>query len=341
MGCFHPLQAYRQDNGEIVFYDDNGKGRPIKLPCNNCIGCRIDKSKEWALRLMHEASLYDDNCFITLTYNAKNLPPDCGLIKSDYQLFMKRYRRYLEAPFTPLNDDLKPQTYKYNTKHHNKGDIKEGTSTVQPIHFYHVGEYGDQFNRPHYHALIFGHNFDDWVYLFDSPAGNPIYTSPTLEKLWGLGYVTIGDVTFESAAYCARYVMKKINGKLKDSIDEETGLKHYERINSFTGEISEVIPEYATMSRGGRTGRGIGHNWISTYTGDVYPKDYTTVKGRRVKPPRYYDKYLEGINPDMYDDIKASRELSMSLNFAENDASRLRQKEIVCEAKNSKLKRSL
>lgn len=307
MACFHPLSAYRLDNGEILFHD-NGKGRPLELPCGQCVGCRLERSRHWATRCVHEASLHQDNVFITLTYNPENLPPDCGLRKKHFQNFLKRLRKFI-AP--------------------------------KKIKFYMCGEYGDTTNRPHYHAILFGHNFSDWVYLFDSPSGEPIYTSPTLEKIWSHGFVTIGSVTFESAAYVARYCMKKINGPLKDKINEKTGLKHYERINLFNGEVCEVWPEYSTMSRGGRSGRGIAHDWINKYKFDVYPKDFTTIRGVRMSPPRYYDRYLESIDPMMYDDIKAGRELTMYKLFEDNTELRLAQREIVKEAQFNQLKRSL
>jgi hypothetical protein len=308
MPCFKPLTAYRAESGEVEFKESKG-ARPMQLPCGQCIGCRLDKSRTWATRIVHEASLYgDNNCFITLTYNPENLPPDCGLIKSDFQKFMKRLRRA------------------YPNK---------------KIKFYHCGEYGDRTNRPHYHAILFNHNFDDWVYLFDSPSGEPIFTSPQLEKIWGLGFVTVGTVTFESAAYVARYVMKKLNGSAAEQINNETGLKHYERINSFTGEISEVLPEYSTMSRGGRNGRGIAFDWINKYISDCYPKDFTTIRGIKVKPPRYYDLYLESIDPQMYDDIKEGRNIERYLRADDNSPLRLLQKEKVKEAQFNKLIRSL
>lgn len=314
MTCFYPLTAYRVGSGEIVFHD-KGDAEPLELPCGQCMGCRLERSRQWAMRCIHEASMHDDNCFITLTYNAENLPPDGSLIKSDYQKFMKKLRR----KYVRYAKDKNGKSYPIN-----------------PIRFYHCGEYGDEFNRPHYHAILFGFNFDDWVYLFDSPAGNPIYMSPTLEKLWGKGFVTIGTVTFESAGYVARYCMKKINGPLKDQINEKTGLKHYERYNDFTGEISEVLPEYATMSNR----PGIGHSWISSYRSDVYPKDFTTIRGMRMKPPKYYDRYLEQIDVEMYDEIKNGRQLDAYLSD-ENSSARLSAKETVKKAQFSQLKRSL
>jgi hypothetical protein len=255
------------------------------------------------MRCVHEASLHEDNCFITLTYSPENLPPDGSLRKKDFQVFMRELRRAIHP---------------------------------KKVRYYHCGEYGDNTNRPHYHAILFGYNFPDWVYLFDSPSGSPIYTSPTLEKIWNKGFVTIGECTYESAAYVARYVMKKINGPMADKINPDTGLKHYERYNDFTGEITEVLPEYTTMSRR----PGIGRDWIARYTRDCYPKDFTTINGKRCKPPKAYDRYLREIDPELYDDIKAGRVLA-AYESEDNTESRLQAREKVAEAQNRQLKRSL
>ena len=146
----------------------------------------------------------------------------------------------------------------------------------------------------------------------------------------------MGTVTFQSAGYVARYCMKKINGAKKDEINPLTGLKHYERINDFTGEIVSVLPEYSTMS----TRPSIATNWITNFTADVYPKDYTTINGMRCKPPRSYDRYLESIDADMYDDIKAGRQLQ-GYNSVDNSSSRLSAREKVKRAQFKQLKRSL
>lgn len=301
MGCFHPITAYQDQQGQIRFDEKKG-GDPLKLPCGQCIGCRLERSRQWAMRCTHEASQHENNCFITLTYNPENLPPDGGLIKEDFQKFIRSLRK----------------------------------RSGKRIRYYHCGEYGDRNNRPHYHAILFGYNFDDWTYLFDSPSGEPIYTSPKLEKVWNKGFVTIGTVNFQSAGYVARYCMKKINGLKKDEIDPKTGLKHYERYNDFTGEIIEVLPEYSTMSRR----PGIGINWIDRFTRDVYPKDYTTIKGIRMRPPRAYDRYLESIDADMYDDIKAGRKLKEYETDKEKRPA-LSAQEKVKKAQFNQLKRSI
>lgn len=307
MACFHPIPGYQSINGgQVKFGAEPKDHKSVIVPCGQCIGCRLERSRQWAMRCVHEASMHNDNCFITLTYDAENLPPDTGLRKRHWQDFIR---------------ELKRQYGKY-------------------IRYYHCGEYGDRNNRPHYHAILFGHNFEDWVYLFDSPSGEPIYTSPTLERIWKKGFVTVGSVTFQSAGYVARYCMKKINGRKKEEIDLKTGLKHYERINSFTGEIVEVLPEYSTMSRGGRHSRGIGFQWFNKYKSDIYPKDFTTIRGVRCAPPRVYDKYLESIDPMMYDDIKAGRKLKQFL-IDQEKVPNLSSKEKVKKAQFNQLKRSL
>jgi hypothetical protein len=326
MPCHYPQPAFKSKDGNVTFVQRSAEQHNLTLPCGQCLGCRIMKSAEWATRICHEASLHEDNVFITLTYNAENCPPDGGLIKKDFRDFMKRLRKHTHVP-NPY--DKKTERDKWDEFH-----VKNS------IRFYHCGEYGDRNNRPHYHAIIFGYNFDDWLYLFDSDHGVPIYTSPTLEKLWGFGYVTVGEVSYESAAYVSRYVIKKLNGKLKDQVNEETGLKPYERYNDFTGEIHEVSPEYSTMSRGRRPDGGIGYRWITKYTSDVYPKNYTTIRGVKKAPPRYYDKYLESIDKDMYDDVKQGRSLLVSMSEDISEP-RLRQIQKVQEAKTKTQKRNL
>jgi hypothetical protein len=313
VSCFKPIDAWRTPSGQVVFYESDGIANTrFSVPCGRCIGCRMQRSSEWAMRCVHEASMHEQNCFITLTYNAEHIPPDGGLRKKHVQDFFKRLRHH-----------IKPTKVKY----------------------YYCGEYGDKNNRPHYHILLFGYNFPDWLLLpHKSPSGHDLYTSPQLEKLWGKGFVQIGDVSFESAAYVSRYIMKKVLGRAKEEIDPETGLKPYERINAFTGEIHEVLPEYTCMSRGGKTSRGrpggIGAEWIARYSSDCYPKDHIHIDGIRRGIPRYYDEQLKKENPDMYDDLKAWR-AKQGYDSVDNTTERLQTREKCARAKTSHLERSL
>jgi hypothetical protein len=300
MPCFYPLPAYRQPSGQVTFHD-KGEGRPLSIPCGQCVGCRLRRSSEWATRIVHETQLHEQNCFITLTYAPEYLPPDTGLRKKDHQDFMKRLRHEYQAP----------------------------------IRYFHTGEYGEG-GRPHYHDILFGIDFHDRIQIGETKSKLPLYTSPTLERIWGQGFVSVDDVTYESAAYVARYCMKKVTGKAQDVIDEETGLKPYERFNSFTGEIVPVTPEYSTMSRR----PGIGRSWFDAYSRDFYPKDYAHINDRRVKPPRFYDKLLSKTDPDLWAGIKEKREVLAYLS-EDNTPERLAVREKVKTAQLNLKTRSL
>lgn len=224
MTCFFPLHAYKtksktSDKNLIVFSRPREK-RPVELdlPCGQCIGCRKERTRQWGLRCMHEASLYEDNCFLTLTYDDQHLPigdhfcDRCvvphvvggSVCVSDFQDFMKRLRK------------------------HAKG---------QKIRFLHCGEYGEVLSRPHYHALLFNYDFDDKQF-FSERNGNKVYTSPTLSSLWSKGFAVIGSVSFESASYVSGYALKKVTGERAEA--------HYRSRK----------PEYITMSRRPGIGKG-------------------------------------------------------------------------------------
>lgn len=160
----------------------------VKIPCGKCFACRLNRANEWAERIMLEASLYSDNCFLTLTYNNENLPESIydekngefynPLVKRDLQLFIKRLRK------------------KFSDK---------------KIRFFAVGEYGSVSNRPHFHVILFNHTFDDLEKLFYNPgSGSWCFRSPILESLWTKGISSVGELTTASAAYTARYSVKNI-----------------------------------------------------------------------------------------------------------------------------------
>lgn len=251
---------------------------------------------------MHETRSHEASCFITLTYDDQNLPQDEGLVLGHFQKFMKRLR-----------------------KHAGKTGLK----------YFHCGEYGDQLKRPHYHALIYGYEPNDRK-LFSMSNDIPVYSSATLDAIWGMGFTSVGAITFQSAAYVARYALKKVNGKQAEQINEVTGLKHYERINPITLQITEVSPEYATMSRN----PGIGKDFFDNYRSDIYPWDEVVINGVSTKPPRYYDKLFEQINPESMENIRISRQTKMEKYRDDNTRARLATKEIVKKAQTSKLKRN-
>jgi len=193
--CYHPVKGFRTPNGvvfaELGRHDIIGD---IELPCGQCIGCRMRRASDWSLRCMHEASLHEENCFITLTYARDCLPPEGSLEHGDVQKFMKRLRK------------------------------KRGK-----VRFYMCGEYGPLNDRPHYHACLFGLDFHDRVPKGKSESGEIYYDSKELSDLWGHGMVSVQDLNAQTASYTARYIMKKALGETKTSayatIDEDGVIK--------------------------------------------------------------------------------------------------------------------
>lgn len=301
MPCYHPLKGVR---GEV---NSNGKRPllfdfkavecssqlPTLVPCGQCVGCRLEYSRQWAMRCLDEAKMHRENSFITLTFDDKHLSVDRSLDKRDGQLFMKRLRKMLWREYR------------------------------KKVRFFMCGEYGEQFGRPHHHALIFGHAFADRKFLRRTGSGFNIYMSKELQSVWPNGYTSVGDVTFESAAYVARYVMKKVTG-----VDKE---EHY--VDKRTGVIREA--EYTVMSRR----PGVGATFFDKFKSDMYPFGTKVVRGVEVKSPRYYDSLYEKGDPEAFRRLKAKR--NNLINVLENTMSRLLVKEEVVLNKISKLKREL
>lgn len=273
--------------------------KQITVPCQNCIGCRLDKAKSWALRNYHEASMSSKACFITLTFgdgatidNVFRLREfshlsrsqkfaaarkRCNtLVRGDFSRFIKRLRSRLQKGFYYVDSVTKEKKFYIQT---------EG------LRYYACGEYGELNERPHYHALIYNFDFPDKVY-FSSENGNVFWTSDILSKAWGYGFVYVSDFTINTANYVSRYVTKKINGQLKNEW--------------YQGKE----PEYQVCSNR----PGIGRVWFEKYKDDVYPDDkvlYPTKSGKKIpiKPPKYYDNLYDKFSPGYFAEVKKVREL--------------------------------
>lgn len=281
MPCYHPLTAYRSkqpgDNKKHhIAFKSFPDSTELQLPCGKCIGCRLERSKQWAIRCVHEASLYDENSFLTLTYDNEHLPHDESINVRHYQLFMKRLRKA------------------YPNK---------------KIRYFHCGEYGEKLSRPHYHAILFNHDFED-----KKRYNTKLYHSEKLDDLWQKGLCTIGEVTFESCAYVARYITKKINGAMAP--------EHYSHVTRY-GELVQLQPEYISMSRK----PGIAKPWLDKYKDDVYPHDYVVMNNKKLKPPKFYDAKFEENHPEILLDIKIDREYNGFLREHDNTPDRLSVKE--------------
>lgn len=303
MACFFPLKGWRSQSADpstgkrgIVFRRDKGlEDLPIEVACGQCIGCRIDRSKAWAIRCYHEASMYEDNCFVTLTYDDQHCPIDYSCDYRVFQLFMKRLR-----------------------KKFGKG-----------IRFFHCGEYGEINGRPHYHALLFNHDFQDKVVWKRNENGDNIYMSADLTELWPFGLSTVQDCNYKTAAYCARYVMKKVNGSRSD--------EHYTWRDPVTGITYKRKPEYCQMS----LKPGIGDTWFKQYKSDVFPCDFVIVEGKKLKVPRFYLDKLAAEESGIEEKIISARIRKGKRRAHDNTKERLAVRKEVLESRLKTLKRNV
>lgn len=271
MPCNRPLPAwYSRDpgpNGKNVptfTFAEADTSRKLELPCGRCMGCRLEKARAWAVRLMHEAKCHNDNHFVTLSYDDDQIPPGGSLRPEDYVLFMKRLRK----------------------KH-------------PGVRYYQCGEYGDTTERPHHHALLFNCQFNDLKSVPRARDAHALFTSAELEATWQKGIVWVGAVTFESAAYVASYVTKKITG--------EKAAEHYRG----------RVPEYATMSRR----PGITRGYYDRFAQEVYEHDEVIVRGHAIRPPKYYDRLFDKEDPDALALVKLTRQQkSQQLNHRQRGA---------------------
>ncbi len=302
MACYHPLKGFPigiTKNGKTdykicgydaacvgVSYDGNTVevlsfvparypyGRIVTdfvpIPCGRCIGCRLQRSRDWAVRCSLESKYHDVSYFCTFTYNELNLPYNCyiddetgeigyksTLVKSDFQKFVKRLRD------------------RYSRRYDND------------LRYYACGEYGTKSARPHYHAIIFGLKLDDLQVYKQTSLGYTLYTSDWLSDIWGKGYVIIGDVTFDSCAYVARYVCKKQYGD---------NAVIYDKYN-FESEFNVMSLKPA-----------IGRQWFEDNFNKIYPNDEIQLNdGKVVSPPRYFDKLMDNIDEDLMAELKDNR----------------------------------
>lgn len=239
---------------------------------------------------------------ITLTYDDDHVPTNYSVDVRELQLFNKRLRK----------------------------------SLPQKIRFFACGEYGEQTNRPHYHSLIFNHDFPDKK-LHAVRKGKRYYKSDKLNALWPSGQLNeITDLTYESAAYVARYNLKKVNGDRADD--------HYTRRSPIDGNIYRVNPEFVVMSRR----PGIGQTWFDKYGADAFPSDFLIFEGRKHKPPAFYLKQLEEDKRDrlltehgQQTHIKRARQSAALTQRSNNTPERLAVREAVQQARLSRLKREL
>lgn len=306
MACYHPVSAWfsaYSTKRQLTFKKPTGSsGTPdINVPCNKCIGCQLEKANTWATRISQEAKTNAENCFITLTYNDDHQLNSGNLCRRDLQLFIKRLRKYISP---------------------------------KKIRYYACGEYGERTARPHFHICLFGHSFTDQKLYKKTLRGDDLYTSETLDKLWTspetkqiLGFSTIGILNYATAAYTARYVTKK----------QLTPSHHFSNLDIETGELTERVPEFATMS----LKPGIGYDYFQKHGAEATYHDFLIVNGSKKRLPKYYDLLIKRKDEALFETLKTARIIRAREKLSDNTRARLKVKEICLRARIKSLKRGL
>jgi len=324
MPCFFPLQAtfsLRDDGKKELDFRDSGYlsscfsvgSLPksldvddkfqdvITLPCGRCMGCRLERSRQWAVRQVHEAKCWSSNCFVTLTFDEEHLAtlcPDGSLVRKHVQDFMKRLRKRFSG-FDEYVD----------------GD---GVSSF-PIRVFYCGEYGSALSRPHYHLCLFNFDFKDKT-VFSHCGSYYTFISRSLSELWPYGHSMLTDFTFDTAAYVARYVTKKVTGDMAK------------------GHYKGKLPEFCGMS----LNPGIGSIWLDKFgESDVFPHDSVIINARECKPPRFYDKRLEAEDPSAFEATKLRRVERAQKKAAHSTYDRLAVRLKCLQARMNKFSRKL
>ena len=280
-GCLYPMvmvkdgvnpsgKTHWKMIGLATELDFNDPDRQI-VPCGHCINCRLAYSRQWADRLMLEKEYHEDAWFVTLTYNPFFVPtsyfvdentgelmPAYSLVKRDVQLFMKRLREL----------------------------------SGQKIRFYAAGEYGGKTFRPHYHLIIFGLHLDKDHDLYNPRYGHSGFTlwqsrlverawsKILFDRVWPIGNVSVAPVNWQTCAYVARYVTKKLDGEMA---------QYYEYFN--------IERPFSLMSRK----PGIAKQYYLDHPefmekGSVFLS--TPDGSKKIRVPKYFDRLFEVDFPD-------------------------------------------
>lgn len=265
MPCYHPSKV---DVERKLLAGSSRRRDAVTVPCGSCLGCRTDQQRSWAIRLEHESYCHPNAWFITLTYSPENVP---GFQDGDDRV---------HGTLDPNDCRLFLRRLRRRFR--------------RPLTFYLCGEYGSETQRPHYHALLFGAEFLDRT-RFTTRGGNAVWQSDTLDAAWQNGIAELTGFDYKAAMYVAGYVRKKVRQR-----DEP---EFYERVVPETGELVQLHPEFARMSRR----PAIGRRFMERYWQDVYPRDYVVVNGYEMKPPRYYDKWMDDNQPEVMEEVRFQR----------------------------------
>lgn len=253
------------------------------IPCKNCIGCRLEYSREWANRGYLESKMWEENWFVTVTYDNKYLYTPEEMTTSD------------GITYTNDNDEWKGCLVKKDLHRfiHNVRQKWQREFNHTGIRFMACGEYGETGERPHYHIIFYNMPIPmESLYETKVLNNNVYYKCHLLDECWAnKGFIEVSEATWNDIAYTARYITKKINGDQSEDIYAQYG----------------QIKEYMVTSRN----PGIGKPYFDEHYKEIYKNDEIVVKNTQgtitCKPPKYFDELYEEIDPEGFEKIKIQR----------------------------------
>ncbi len=268
MPCYHPFLGWKTAEGKRLQLHTPPKNPTnfYRIPCGTCLGCRKSQALSWSLRCYLELDQHNRACFTTLTYSDAYVP--LTLDKTHLSKFLRRLRKALAPKRT--------------------------------VRFFACGEYGEQTNRPHYHAVLYGVDERD---------------ADLLHSTWRSGLTKVGTATARSIAYTAGYTAKKVGHKLD----------RQERINYETGEVYTWQPPFLHMSRRPGIG-GYARQWAHSW------RDHAIYQGSPVPVPRFlHQAWKAQASPDDLALLETERQARALLI----DDSRIEAAEAIAYAKQS------
>lgn len=272
MRCLDPRNVGFKSDGKTIAWSEKHCDKQyafFRLPCGKCIECRLEYARQWAVRCVHEAKMWNDNSFITLTYDEHSVTDKLYYVH--FQDFMKRLRDDRFRSF------IKQEGFTRDSWSRLLPSVRSERYSQHNIGMFVTGEYGDRKKRPHWHAIIFNWRPSDCVYKYTNERGDRVFSSENLSSLWPFGISEIGSVTFESAGYVARYSSKKlVHGKDQD--------------HDFH-PISKKSSKHA-----------IGKKFLEKYWKDIFSYGEVILpNGMKCGIPRYYEKWLLKNKPEEWD----------------------------------------
>ena len=278
MQCYSPRTVGFLSDGKTLCWSPKNYSKEystFQLPCGKCIACRLTYAQEVSIRCVHESQMYQNNSFVTLTYSEENLSSE-KLVYKDFQDFSKRLRsKVLSEYLDTIYPGEKEKTQKNLWAQLPKEERNKHNELIK-IPILVTGEYGDIGKRPHFHALLFNWRPNDLVHKYCNFRGDKVSSSKILDDLWGKGITELGDVTLQSANYCARYALKKL-------MHGPDGSHNYQPISKRSSR------------------HAIGASWIKKYYPDVFNHGHVVLPdGKTAGIPRFYQLWFKKNHPELW-----------------------------------------